>query len=71
MPADRITVTRQGLHASVVVDGVEIPGAAIRRDSVVVPVDPDEIPTVTLTLMARNAQATNTSEGDTPHGTAR
>lgn len=71
MAADRITVTRKGPHASVIVDGVEIPGAAIRRNSVVVPVDPDEIPTVTLTLVARDVQATNTHEGENPHGTAR
>ncbi|TMZ68010.1 hypothetical protein EMG21_28515 [Klebsiella pneumoniae] len=60
MAAEKITITRAGADFSLSVDGVEIPSNAILRDSVTVPTDPDEPPTVTLTLIARHVDVTNT-----------
>ncbi|MCM2390199.1 hypothetical protein [Streptomyces albipurpureus] len=60
MSAAHIVITREGGTASVVVDGVEIPAGAILRDSVSVPVDPSEIPSVTLTLTAGTVTVLNT-----------
>lgn len=67
MPASLITDTRQGRTARIVVNGgVEIPADAILRDSVSVPVDPDEVPTVHLTLIGVQVDVINTlKEGAT------
>jgi hypothetical protein len=66
MAADRIEVTRKGPHASVIVDGVEIPARAIRRHSLTHAVDPDDVPSVQLTLSARYLTITNTISDTTP-----
>ncbi|WP_030744445.1 hypothetical protein [Streptomyces sp. NRRL F-5135] len=60
MAADRIQVTRQGTHASVVVDGTEIPAQAILANSVTVDVDPGDIPSVRLTLIGAQVDVLNT-----------
>jgi hypothetical protein len=66
MPASLITVTRQGRTTRIVVNGVEIPATAILRDSISVPVDPDEVPTVHLTLIGAQVDVINTlKEGAT------
>ncbi|MCI4045135.1 hypothetical protein [Streptomyces sp. TRM75563] len=70
MPAERITVTREGERARIVVDGVEIPPDAIQRDSVDVPVDPDEVPAVHLTLIGARVDVLNTLKEGATDGTA-
>ncbi|MEU9494585.1 hypothetical protein AB0D73_22830 [Streptomyces sp. NPDC048215] len=70
MPAQRITVTRAGHRACVVVDGVEIPPNAIGRHSVTVPVDPDEPPSVQLTLIGAHVEVLNTLKEGATDGTA-
>ncbi|WP_299542020.1 hypothetical protein [uncultured Streptomyces sp.] len=62
MPADHIAVIRTGPAARILVGGVEIPPEAILRDSVTVPVDPDEVPSVHLTLVAARVDVHNTLE---------
>lgn len=54
-----IQVIRTGTLARVLVDGVELP-YSIARDSVLVPVCPDDVPTVRLTLMADRVDVVNT-----------
>lgn len=70
MVAENITVTRHGDTAEVTIDGVAIPANAIKRDSVYIPVDPDELPSVCLELIATEVTSTNTlnpeSESETP-----
>lgn len=72
MPADQISINRKGPHTAVVVDGVQIPAKAIARNSVVVPVDPDDQPRVCLELIAGHVDVVNTldhtDESETPHG---
>ncbi|MGW9249755.1 hypothetical protein [Streptomyces badius] len=70
MAAERITVTREGSHARIVVDGVEIPQNAILRDSVNVPVNPDDVPTVNLTLFGARVDVLNTLKEGATDGTA-
>lgn len=65
--AERICVVRTGADFSLVVDGVEIPANAIRRGSVELPVDTDDVPTVRLALTARHVDVVNTlNESETP-----
>ncbi|MFE4691752.1 hypothetical protein ACFRH6_17035 [Streptomyces sp. NPDC056749] len=64
MVATLIEVTRSGDIARLVVDGVEIPPNAIARNSVHVPVDADEIPSVDLTLVGARVSVSNTAGGD-------
>ncbi|MEU2149315.1 hypothetical protein ABZ741_34085 [Streptomyces globisporus] len=70
MPAQRITVTREGHRAHVVVDGVEIPPNAIGRHSLTVPVDPDEPPSIQLTLIGDVVEVLNTLKKGATDGTA-
>ncbi|MEU3600878.1 hypothetical protein ABZ714_19465 [Streptomyces sp. NPDC006798] len=70
MTANLIRITREGTRTRIVVDGVEIPAGAIGRDSVRLPVDPDQVPSVTLTLLATTVDVLNASKGKTPHGTS-
>jgi hypothetical protein len=56
----QIRVQRRGAYAQVFVDGEELLPHAISRDSVVVAVSPDEVPTVTLTLVADQVDVINT-----------
>lgn len=65
--AERISVVRNRSGFSLVVDGVEIPANAIRRGSVELPVDTDDVPTVRLALTARHVDVVNTlNESETP-----
>mgnify|MGYP001262134261 FL=1 len=65
--AERICVVRTGGVLTLVVDGVEIPANAIRRGSVELPVDTDDVPTVRLALTARHVDVVNTlNESETP-----
>ncbi|MFF7365814.1 hypothetical protein [Streptomyces sp. NPDC008125] len=59
MPAELITVVREGLTARIVIDGVELRADVIARDSVTVPVDPDEMPCVYLALTALRVDVVN------------
>ncbi|QVQ51300.1 hypothetical protein J4H86_21140 [Spiractinospora alimapuensis] len=59
MLADRIAVVRNARGFSITVDGIEIPGNAILGDSVTIPVDPDGVPEVHLTLIARQVEFRN------------
>lgn len=70
MPAKQITVTREGVTARIVVDGVEIPAGAILRNSVSVPVDPDEPPTVHLSLIGARLDVLNTLKEGATDGSA-
>ena len=70
MAAAHITVTREGRLARVIVDGVEIPPDAILRDSVTVPVDPDDIPTIHLTLIGARVDVLNTLKEGATDGSA-
>jgi hypothetical protein len=54
----RIEVIRKGPTARVLVDGVALP-FSIPRDSVTVPVNPDEPPTVHLALFADRVDVVN------------
>jgi hypothetical protein len=53
-----IEIVRQGETFTILVDGVEVPGS-IARHSVSLPVDPDDYPSVTLTLFARRLTVDN------------
>lgn len=68
MVAENITITRTGNDFALTIDGVEIPANAIKRDSVYIPVDPDELPSVCLELIATEVTSTNTlnPESETP-----
>ncbi|WP_411118984.1 hypothetical protein [Streptomyces sp. 058-1L] len=70
MPAEQIIVTREGARARIVVDGVEIPAAAIERNSVDIPVDPDEVPSVHLTLIGARVDVLNTLKEGATDGSA-
>ncbi|MFE9300832.1 hypothetical protein [Streptomyces sp. NPDC006856] len=70
MAAERITVTREGDHARIVVDGLEIPAGAILRDSVIIPIDPDEMPAVHLTLIGARVDVLNTLKEGATDGSA-
>ncbi|MEU1219228.1 hypothetical protein [Streptomyces microflavus] len=70
MPAERITVTREGARARIVVDGVEIPLDAIGRHSVTVDIDPDEVPSVHLTLIGARVDVLNTLKEGATDGSA-
>ncbi len=54
----RIEVIREGPVARVLVDGEKLP-FPIPREAVTVPVHPDEIPTVHLTLFAEQVDVVN------------
>ncbi|MEU2450052.1 hypothetical protein ABZ605_08335 [Streptomyces sp. NPDC012765] len=66
MVARRIEVVRTGRTTRVVVDGVEIPADAILRDSLTVPVNPDDRPTIVLALTADRVEVINTLEESEP-----
>ncbi|MDT0568861.1 hypothetical protein RM704_15520 [Streptomyces sp. DSM 3412] len=57
--AKRIEVIRRGTGCHVLVDGVELPAAIPRDSHVVVAVNPDERPTVTVTLTADQVTVTD------------
>ena len=65
--AKRIEVIRRGGQCRVLVDGQELPAALPRDTDVVVSVNPDERPTVTVTLTADRVDVTDdlASEKDT------
>lgn len=54
----RIQVIRKGPTAHVLVDGTELP-FALPREAVTVPVHPDEVPSVRLTLFAERVDVVN------------
>ena len=56
--AKHIEVVREGPLARVLVDGEELP-FPLPREAVTVPVHPDEIPTVHLTLFAERVDVVN------------
>lgn len=57
--AKRIEVIRRGRICRVLVDGQELPAALPRDSDVVVSVNPDERPTVTVTLTADRVDVTD------------
>lgn len=65
--AKRIEVIRRGRVCQVLVDGQELPAALPRDSDVVVSVNPDARPTVTVTLTADRVDVTDdlASEKDT------
>lgn len=65
--AKHIEVIRRGHICRVLVDGQELPAALPRDSDVVVSVNPDERPTVTVTLTADRVDVTDdlASEKDT------
>lgn len=58
--AKRIEVIRQGGNCRVLVDGQELPAALPRTHNVVVAINPDNLPTVTVTLTADRVDVTDT-----------
>ena len=65
MASAHITITRTRDTASVVVDGVEIPGNAIPvEDGITVPVTNDDAPRVHLQLIAERVDVVNTLENE-------
>lgn len=54
----RIEVIREGPYCRVLIDGEPLP-YSIPRDSVTVPVNPDEMPTVHLALFADRVDVVN------------
>lgn len=70
MAADLIQVIREGTRVRIVVDGVEIPARAVMRHSCEVPVDPDEIPSLRLTLFGSRVEVLNSREKGATDGTA-
>ncbi|MDX2667388.1 hypothetical protein [Streptomyces stelliscabiei] len=62
--AKRIEVIRRGIGCHVLVDGVELPAAMPRDSHVVVAVNPDERPTVTVTLTADHVTVTDALQHD-------
>jgi hypothetical protein len=63
MRPQRIEVIRKGPTVHVLVDGVEVPFPLL-REAVIVSVDPDEMPTVHLTLFADRVDVVNQSHPD-------
>ncbi|MFF5958474.1 hypothetical protein [Streptomyces luteogriseus] len=65
--AKRIEVIRQGRICRVLVDGQELPAAIPLSSDVIVAVNPDDRPTVTVTLTADRVDVTDdlASEKDT------
>ncbi|MGW4030744.1 hypothetical protein ACWEFL_15730 [Streptomyces sp. NPDC004838] len=70
MSADLIRITREGHRVRITVDGLEIPAAAIDRDSVRLPIRPDERPSVQITLIASTVDVLNTLKDEESHGTS-
>lgn len=71
MVAELIQVIRERDRVRLLVDGQEVPASAVHRDSVDVPVDPDEVPTVRLELIARRIEVINTlRESEKPDAAA-
>jgi hypothetical protein len=58
--AERIEVIRRGRQCRVLVDGQELPAALPIDSDVVVSVNPDARPTVTVTLTANRVDVTDT-----------
>lgn len=69
----RIEVIRRGFRYRVLVDGEPLPYSMSRDTPPVVTVDPDGVPTVTLTFMADQIDVTNQlfDEGGEGDGEAR
>lgn len=62
-PPALIEVIRKGPTARIVIDGAELP-FPVSRDSVTVPVHPDERPTVQLSLYADRVHVINQATAD-------
>lgn len=66
-----IKVVRSGAKARVFIDGEELAAPIPRDTDVVAYVNPDDLPTVTLTLMARRVEVVNdVAEGEGDDGKA-
>ncbi|GGS47717.1 hypothetical protein [Streptomyces violaceus] len=62
--AERIEVIRRGGQCRVLVDSQDLPAAIPRDSDVIVSVNPDDKPTITLTLMADRVDVTDTTFPD-------
>lgn len=56
---DLIQIVRRGAAARVFIDGEELPAPIPRDTAVVAYVNPDELPTITITLMAHRIDVIN------------